>query len=77
MKNQTWTPAANKPRREGLYQVQTLDTQCGCCWEEAHYRDGAWWVFGEHATLKVRKEVQVTHWRKPKEDGFGAQNAEQ
>jgi hypothetical protein len=61
----TWTPATKKPGHTGMYQVQTKQTSCGCCWEEADYRDGRWWRYGKHVTLNVKQEVQVTHWRKP------------
>jgi hypothetical protein len=58
-----WFPAAQRPRRPGMYEVQTPHTSCRCCWEEADYRDGKWWRYGKHCTLSVRVEVDVTHWR--------------
>lgn len=67
----TWTPAEKKPKTPGVYQVQTPQTQCGCCWEEADFRNGGWWRYGMHSTLKVRQEVAVTHWRKPSNVGIG------
>ena len=64
MKKTDWIPAVKKPKREGLYEVQTPETSCRCCWEMAHYQDGGWWRFGVCAgMLKVRKEAAVTHWR--------------
>ena len=59
----TWTQAEKKPRAPGVYQVQTPKTKCGCCWEEADFRDGGWWRYGMYGTLKVRQAVTVTHWR--------------
>lgn len=61
----TWTPAEKRPRTPGACQVQTPDTKCGCCWEEADFRDGGWWRYGVYGTLKVRQAVTVTHWRRP------------
>lgn len=69
----TWTQAETKPRIPGVYQVQTPETRCGCCWEEADYRDGGWWRYGTHSTLKVRQEVKVTHWRKPSNKQIGGE----
>ena len=64
MKKTPWFPAATKPKRKGLYKVQTPQTSCRCCWEMAHFQDGNWWRFGLFAgMLHVRQEVNVTHWR--------------
>ena len=59
-----WFPAKTKPRRPGMYEVQTPSITCGCCWTDAHYDgDGGWWVYGEYGPLKVRQAVDVTRWR--------------
>ena len=63
MKKTPWFPVAKKPKRHGLYEVQTPQTSCRCCWEMAHFQDGGWWLFGLFAGLSVRREVKVTHWR--------------
>ena len=59
-----WFPVKTKPRRPGVYRVQTPTITCGCCWTNAHYDgDGGWWVYGTYGTLKVRQAVDVTRWR--------------
>ena len=63
MKKTGWFPAATRPRREGVYEVQTPGTCCRCCWESADFRDGGWWRYGMYNTLRVREKVNVTHWR--------------
>lgn len=64
MRKTNWFPADKKPKREGLYEVQTPHTSCRCCWEMAHFQGGKWWLFGLFAgMLHVRQEQRVTHWR--------------
>ena len=58
-----WFPVSTPPKRVGMYQVQTPGTCCRCCWEEADYREGGWWRYGMHSTLRVAQSVKVTHWR--------------
>lgn len=58
-----WVSAATPPTQAGVYDVQTPETSCRCCWERADFRDGAWWRYGNHASLSVRQSVDVTHWR--------------
>jgi len=64
MKKTPWFPAEIKPKREGLYEVQTNRIRCRCCWEMAHFQNGGWWRFGVGpGSLKVRVAMRVTHWR--------------
>lgn len=59
-----WFPATSKPRREGLYRVQDASTTCECCWIEAIWKDGDWWLYRRALGMNVRQHVRgVWRWR--------------
>lgn len=58
-----WAAASTPPAKAGWYRVRT-EPLTYSWWNCMAYFDGtAWWEFGMHAQLSVRREVRVLQWQ--------------
>lgn len=52
------------------YAVQDQTLDCDCCYIEAYWHEGGWWIYGTLHSLRVRKEVTgVRRWTTPDKIG--------